>query len=413
MRILMLKAYYYPEIAASSYLSDNVIEAITDNGDEIVLYSPTPTRGVTKEVRECYKKKKYEEKYGGLLKIHRFSMYQEGRNPLLRAVRYFCCCLAQLYKGISTPKVDLISIGSTPPIQGALAGIIKKIKKVPVVYSLQDIFPDSLVSTGLAREDSLFYKFGSMVEKFTYKNMDKIIVISEDFKRNIMTKGVPENKIEVIYNWVDENAVIPIDKEKNTLFEEMNLERNSFHIVYAGNLGHAQNIEIILQAAGMILNYKDIKFVIFGGGAQEDYYKQMSENMGLSNVMFFPLQPYEKVSQVYSLGDASIVSCKKGLGRSAMPSKTWSIMSAGTAVLANFDDGTDMQRIIENNKLGLFTKSGDAEGLKEAVLKLHEDKELCKKMGCNGRQFVLDNLTRSIGTKKYIDVYKSLKRSIR
>ena len=110
------------------------------------------------------------------------------------------------------------------------------------------------------------------------------------------------------------------------------------------------------------------------------------------------------VSHVYSLGDVSIVSCKEGFGTSAMPSKTWSIMSTGTAVVANFDENTELQSIIEENDLGIFTKAGEVEQLKEAIIKLYNDKELCKEMGNRGRQYILDNLSRKSQIEKYINV---------
>ncbi len=98
--------------------------------------------------------------------------------------------------------------------------MVKKFRHIPIVYNLQDVFPDSLVGTGLAKKGGLLWKIGRVIENFTYRNADKIIVISEDFKRNIMAKGVPEEKIEVIYNWVDENAIVPVKEEDNDLFDE-------------------------------------------------------------------------------------------------------------------------------------------------------------------------------------------------
>ena len=95
--------------------------------------------------------------------------------------------------------------------------MVKKIKKIPMIYNLQDIFPDSLVASDLTRKGSLLWKIGRKIENFTYKNADKIIVISEGFKKNIMEKGVPESKIEVIYNWVDENEVIAVERNSNIL----------------------------------------------------------------------------------------------------------------------------------------------------------------------------------------------------
>lgn len=98
--------------------------------------------------------------------------------------------------------------------------MVKMFTQQPIVYNLQDIFPDSLVGTGLAKKGGLLWKIGRVIEDFTYKHADKIIVISEDFKKNIMAKGVPEDKIVVVYNWVDQNAVVNVPREKNKLFDK-------------------------------------------------------------------------------------------------------------------------------------------------------------------------------------------------
>jgi glycosyltransferase involved in cell wall biosynthesis len=407
MKILLFPAYYYPETAASSYLSENRNEAYVKSGMDIEIFTPMPCRGVSKDVREIYKQKKYEVLHDGHMIVHRFPMYAEGKNPIMRALRYFLCSCKYLYYGITIKNVDVLFLASTPPIQGALGALIKKWRKIPFVYNLQDIFPDSLVGTGFANKGGILWKIGRVIENFTYRNADKIIVISEDFKKNIMTKGVPENKIEVIYNWVDEKAIVPIKKEENPLFEEFDLDRNLFYVVYAGNLGFAQNIEIILQAAKKVEN-TDIKFLIFGHDKQAICYKNMAVEMKLNNLLFMPIQPYERVSFVYSLGNVAIVSCKEGFGSIGMPSKTWSIMSSGTAVLASFDEGTDMQRIIENNKVGLFTKAGDLNVFTEALLKLYNNKKECMEMGKRGRSFILNNLTREVGTCKYVEVIKRI-----
>ncbi|MEJ6951749.1 glycosyltransferase family 4 protein [Natronospora cellulosivora (SeqCode)] len=408
MKIMMLKAYFEPEKAASLYLTNNLIEDLALAKYKIDVYTPIPTRGISDEVRKEYKSKNYEEKYDGRVKIYRFPMFSEGRNPLIRAIRYICCSFIYLAKGLFAKDMDLIFVGSTPPIMGLVGAIIKKFKKVPMIYNLQDIFPDSLVSTGLTSKKSLLWKIGRIIENITYKSADKIIVISEDFSNNIMLKGVPKEKIEVVYNWVDEKAVIPIKRKNNILFDKYDLDRNHFYVVYAGNLGHAQNIEVILEAAKEVsIQQKDIKFLIFGNGKQEDYYKGMLKSMGLKNTYIYPLQAYSLVSNVYSMGDVSIVSCKEGLGKSAMPSKSWSIMSAGTALIANFDEGTELQNIIEDNNIGIFTKAGDVDGLVSAILKLYKNENLRFQMGKNGRRFIVEHLSRKNSTKKIRDIIKS------
>src|SRR3712207_2163570 len=220
MKILFETAYFSPETAASSYLGDNIREALCKAGYHIELYAPTPCRGISKEVRKEYKIKKEETMYDGMMTIHRFSMYAEGKSPILRTLRYVLCWCAHLWKGLHAKDIDAIFLASTPPIQGMLGAFIKKFRGIPFVYNLQDIFPDSLFNNGLANKGGMLCKIGRVIEDFTYKHADKIIVISEDFKKNIMAKGVPEEKIVVVYNWVDQNAVVDVPREDNKLRSE-------------------------------------------------------------------------------------------------------------------------------------------------------------------------------------------------
>ena len=168
--------------------------------------------------------------------------------------------------GSKHKDADCIFLVSTPPIQGLLGGLLMKRLNIPFVYNLQDIFPDSLVGSGLSTKGSLLWKIGRIIENYTYNSADKIIVISEDFKRNIMSKGVAKEKIEVIYNWVDEKAIVPVAKEKNPLYDELDICKDKFNVVYAGNLGNAQNIDIIIDAAQKLLSNQEIVFLIFGSG---------------------------------------------------------------------------------------------------------------------------------------------------
>ena len=406
MQLLFLPAYFFPEHAASDYLIKNLLEAFENEGINIEVITPMPTRDVSDEERKDYMKKKYESLHNGNLIVRRFSMFREGQNPILRALRYSFCWIRQFFAAL-TVKTNCIYLASTPPIQGLIGSWAGAIRKVPFVYNLQDVFPDSLVGAGLAKKDSVLWKIGRLVENATYKGADKIIVISQDFKRNIMAKGVPEEKIEVVYNWVDENAITPVKDEENELFEEFGISRDKFRVVYAGNLGNAQNIEIIVNAARRLKDNKQIEFIIFGKGGLEDEIKATKANEQLDNLKILPLQPYERVSKVYGLGHLCIVACKPGLGGAAMPSKTWSIMSSGRAVLANFDEG-ELKEIVENNHCGVFTKADDLEGFVQAINELSQQLERCAEMGVNGRQFILENLTREVGTQKYVDVIKSV-----
>ena len=411
MKILKLSAYYAPESISSSHLTQDLESAYVAEGFEIEVYAPTPTRGVSDEVRNQYKKIKYEEKCDGKIKIHRFSMSREGKNPILRAIRYLRVNLKHYRRGKRAKDVDIIMAGSTPPTQGVLcAKVAKKLskkygKKVPFIYNLQDVFPDSLVTTGLTQKGSIFWKIGRKIEDYTYRHADAIIVISEDIKRNIMEKGVPEEKIHIISNWVDTDEVKQVEKEKNKLFDELGLSRDTFKVVYAGNLGKAQGVSVALDAAEILKDNRNIEFIIFGKGAEEEIIKKRAEN--LPNVKVFPLMPADRISEVYSLGDASLIMCKKGTGGAGLPSKMWSIMACKSPIIVSFDEDSELSRLITENDCGFCAPPENAQALANAVLEAYLDKQSLKQKGQNGYGYVIENASAKVCPAKYVELVNS------
>ena len=138
MKILELPAYFYPESMSSSHLDDNLRRALAHAGIGMEIYCPTPTRGVSREVRELYRKRKIEKMYDGYATVHRFSLYSEGKNPILRALRYVLSCIMQFNRVVFSKDAkmcDVMFITSTPPIKGAMAAIVKKLNKKPIIYS--------------------------------------------------------------------------------------------------------------------------------------------------------------------------------------------------------------------------------------------------------------------------------------
>lgn len=399
MKILIPFSYYHPEQCAGLFVIDDMTAEAARQGIESVITVPTPTRNVAPGA----KWDREETLCDGKVLVHRFRMYGEGKNPVLRAMRYLFCEIVQLHYML-WKKYDVAFIDSTPPIQGLKLPIVRLLRKKPVVYNAQDLFPETLSGTGLAKQGGLLWKIGMWVSNVTFRNSDKIITISNDIKRSMVARGVPAEKIEVVYNWVDEKAVQPVAKEENPLFDEFELDRNKFTIVYAGNLGNAQNIGIVLDGAKEL---PEVQFAVFGsGGLENDVRKRISDE-GLTNVHLNPLQPVERVKFVYSLGDACIVSCKEGLGGSAMPSKSWSIMSCGRPVVASFDEG-ELKEILENNNCGVFSHAGNVKEFVAAIKQLATNREQCEEMGKNARQFILDNLTKEVGAKKYVEIIKSV-----
>ncbi len=413
MKILKLSSYYLPEQISSTHLTKDLEDAYIAAGFEYDIYVPTPTRGISKEVRKKYKKIKYEEFRDGHIRVHRFAMFREGKNPIQRALRYVLVNIAQYFKGTHAKDIDIIMAGSTPPTQGVLCSLVKKKlskkykKNVPFIYNLQDIFPDSLVTAKMTKKGSLLWKIGRKIENYTYKNADKIIVISEDFKRNIMEKGVPEEKIVIIPNWVDSEQVHPIDRKDNVLFSRYNLDPDKFYICYSGNIGHSQNMRMLLDVAkGLANELPDVRFVLFGEGAAcEELSKAIAEEK-IENVLMFPFQPYEDIAHVFSFGDVGLIISKPGIGNSSVPSKTWGIMAAARPVLASFDDGSALSNLIGEVGCGVTAKAGDAEQFKAAVVALYNDRENNAAVGMRGRTYLKEYLDKDKCVGMYVETIK-------
>lgn len=408
MKILTFSAYFTPEIAASMYLTEDMLKSFVDYGHDITLLCPTPCRGVDNETRKIYSTvKKNECLYDGHLKIKRFSLYKESDNTLLRFIRYYIFTWILFFKSIKE-KPDLIFAQSTPPIIGLAIKKIKHIKNVPVIYDLQDIFPDSLVNAGMTKKGSLLWKIGRKIEDQTYKTSDKIIVISESFKKNIISKGVPENKIEVVYNWMDSKEIHPIPKEYNSLFNEFNIDKEKFNVVYSGNFGSTQGTDVIIKAAELLKENDKIQFVLFGGGALFDKSKKYIRDNHLNNVFIHELLPKDKISEIYSMADVVLITGKKGVGESSVPSKLWNIMGCNVPIIASFDFDSELSDILAESNAGVCAEPENEKALVDAIITIMNNKNFNNN---RQRDFAIQYASRNICLKKINDcIYKTVER---
>ncbi len=402
MKGTYLVQYFPPEQASGLHLVEDLLEGFAKHGWTINLYTPTPTRGITAEQRNEYKKKRTEKKYKGKLTIHRMHLYREGTGIISRALRYILFSIECFWKSVTVPS-DFIFTGSGPPTQGVVVGLAKKIcRNKIIIYNLQDIFPDSLVTSGICSKDSMLMRVGHIMENFTYKNADVIITISDDMKANVVAKGVAPEKVKVVRNWIDINRVNPVDRLDNKLFDDLGLSRDAFYVVYAGNLGKAQGVDVIISTAELLNSQNDIHFVIFGNGSEEMNIKNQAEH--LQNLSIFSLQPMHRVSEVYSLGDVSIIPCKPGTGSAGMPSKTWTIMATGTAIVGSFDTGGELDKTLREAECGYCVEAGNAEKLAEAIKNLRDNPNEVARLGQNARKFAEKKGSKEQAVAQYIKI---------
>ncbi|MGN0793734.1 MAG: glycosyltransferase family 4 protein [Aristaeellaceae bacterium] len=411
MRILFLNAYFQPETIAFSHLERDLIERLLAAGHELTVICPSPTRGVDAETVRAYRGRRDETLYDGRVRVHRIPMVREGRNPILRALRYFMVNAAEYVRGCRVRDADVIFAVSTPPTQGLLCGLVAGRLKIPFVYSLQDVFPDSLVSANMTQKGSLLWKIGRWVEDRTYRRADRIVAITEDFRRNILEKGVPDEKIVMIPNWIDAQTVHPVAREENILFSRYGLDPERYYLCYSGNIGYSQNLRLLLDAAKVLqTELPDVRFVLIGEGAAKDDLLSAVRREQIGNVILLPFQPYEDIAHVFSLGDAGLIISKPGVGSSSVPSKTWSIMSAARPILASFDEESDLSRLVREQQAGVVARSGDLPGLIAAVKQLYANPADAARMGWQGRRYVCEYLGRERCTALYEETLRGVVR---
>ena len=213
----------------------------------------------------------------------------------------------------------------------------KNILRCPLVYNEQDIFPENAYYAGILSEKSLVYRVAHALQKYAYKNATALSTISDDMKETIVGRyGVSENKIHVIYNWGHEELK-PHQETENTFLLHYPKKQDEFRIVYAGNLGKMQNVEIVLKAAALMKEDTDIKFYIVGGGVNEEGLKSFAEKQELNNVLFVGMQPVNEVADLYAAADVNVIPLRKGLIYAALPSKTADCLISGKRIITCVD----------------------------------------------------------------------------
>lgn len=274
-----------------------------------------------------------------------------------------------------------------------------KKKGMRVVAMLQDVWPDNAVQSGLIREGGLLYKYFESWQRYVYRNADKIICISDDMKDFIVSKGVDEKKIEVIYNWGYSDETVDIAWEDNKFVKKYDLRKDVFYAVYAGNIGKMQNVEIVVRAAKLLQDRQDIHFLIVGDGARKNAIEEMAR--GLKNVTMLPMQPSELATHIYSAAGVNIIPLVTGGTKTAMPSKTGVVLSCGQPVIFTFGSESRSVRLIEESEAGASVDADDARALVQRIIELSDKRATDKTCGCA----VFESLfKRENNVKKYVEI---------
>ncbi|MEA4870600.1 MAG: glycosyltransferase family 4 protein [Christensenella sp.] len=395
-----MSAYFAPEITPITHLYADLAEDFCKYGAKVSVVTNMPNRGLSEEERVSYLGRTDETVPEGYRILRVGTRTREGKNFALRALHFLVNTRA-LYRAAKEVKADVYLLGSMPPFLGLVGAALNR--RARTVYILQDIFPDSMVAMGKFTEWHPVVRFSRRMEQRIYRRNSAFVTLSEDMKRTLVARGIEQHKIAVIPNWADTESIQPVSRERNPLFDELDLPREGFYAVYAGTLGILQEPDIILDAAKLLLGEPDIRILIFGGGALYEHVKNRIEREGISNLLLFGLYPAERVSEVYSLGDAALVPLKKGTTRFAMPSKTWSALAAGRPVIVCAEPGSEWARSIERESYGVCVSPGEPQELADAILRLHASTVPLEELGARARGYACEHASRAQATRAYFD----------
>ena len=398
LHIALVSAYFAPEITPITHLYANLAEDLCRYGARVTVVTNLPSRGLREEERKAYHDRAEETAPEGYRILRVGLKTREKQNFLLRGFRFLSNTNA-LYRAAKAVQADVYLLGSMPPFLGLVGASLNHHART--VYILQDIFPDSMVAMGKFTEWHPIVRLSRRMEQRIYRKNTSFVTLSEDMKRTLVARGIDPKKIVVIPNWADTDAIRPIAREENTLFEELGLSRDCFYAVYAGTLGILQEPDVMLDAAKLLREERDIRIVIFGDGALLEHVKARIAHEQINNILLFPLLPSERVAEVYSLGDAALVPLKKGVTRFAMPSKTWSALAAGRPVIVCVDAGSEWARSIEHESYGVCVTPGEPQEMADAILRLHASTVPLEELGARARCYACEHASRAAATRAY------------
>lgn len=329
---------------------------------------------------------------------HDQSVIKRGFNYLSFAASSLC------YGLFGAKKPDVIYAYHPPLTIGIVAVLIRLLRGVPVVYDIQDVWPDSLQATGMLNNSRALNLIGKTCN-WVYRRVDRIVVLSEGFKHLLVKRGVPQNKVDVIYNWCDELALSLPSGEVSADFPN----GDNFRILFAGNMGKAQALDAVLGAAKMLAqDYPKISFVFIGGGVEVEHLKQIRSKLELNNVYFLPAVPMFDVGATLAAADALLVHLKNDpLFSITIPSKTQAYMAVGKPLLMAV--AGDAAEVVKQSGCGLVVESENSQSIADAVVKLYNLKPSQRvAMGDKGRIYYRQHFSLSVGVQSFGLIFNEL-----
>jgi colanic acid biosynthesis glycosyl transferase WcaI len=340
-------------------------------------------------------------------RVCRVALYpSHDRSALRRSLNYLSFALAAAALGpFLLHRPDVIYAYHPPGTIGLPALVLRWWFSAPLVYDVQDLWPDTIAATGMVSHPLLLGWIGRL-SRAVYRRADKIVVLSPGFREALRARGVPEERIRVIYNWAPDQVASPAPgpRPPRTSSQE-------FRVVFAGAMGAAQALDAVIGAAALCsVSVPQARFLFVGDGADRHRLERRALDLHLSNISFAPWQPLDAMASVFEHADALLVHLKDDpLFRVTIPSKTQACLAAGRPILmAVAGDAADL---IARAGAGVLARPEDPRSIAEGVRKLASlSQQEREEMGRNGRAFYDRELAAGVGVERFREVFHDVRR---
>ena len=407
MRILLLTQWFDPE---PTFKGLAFARELTRRGHEVEVLTGFPNYPGGKLYPGYVVRGVQRERMEGISVI-RVPLYpSHDRSALRRVANYASFAVSAAFFGaLLVRAADVMYVYHPPPTIALAAVVLKALRGIPFVYDVQDLWPDTLEATGMVHHKAVL-KCVDLWCRATYALSDRVVVLSQGFKRKLQERGVGD-KIDIILNWADETQLGVMDQESARAREPQLAGR--FNVVFAGTMGKAQALEAVLDAAALVAPMMPlVQFVLVGGGIEVEHLRARKEAMGLTNVLFLPRRPMSEVGSVLAAADVLLVHLRDDpLFSITVPSKTQAYLAAGRPVLIAVRG--DAAELVETAGAGVSCLPENPQSLAAAVLAMAQmAPEEREAMGQRGRAYYERELSLRVGVGRFEEVFEATAKRI-
>ncbi len=384
IRILFLSHFYPPEMGGAAARISGLAKWLVKFGHDVTVITGYPNYPMGKIFPE-YKNKKNKIEFIDGVKILRSKVFPVSyKSVLVRLLNYFTLFFTALWNGIRKRNNFDIIIASSPPLTiGILGLILSKIYKIPWIFDIRDIWPDVAVEAGMVKENGIVHKLSKKLADYLYKQATYITPVTERKLTKIEKSDIPIGKISVVPNGVDFDLIN--DTKQMKWRSELGL-KNKFILSYAGLIGIAQGVNVIIETAIRLKEKNDIQFLIVGEGVEKQKLQNRVKSLELNNITFLQSQPKESIPSLLTTSDIALIPLVSDKLLDAVPSKLLEAWACKLPVI--LIAGGEAADIVSKAQGGIVVSSNDVEGIVTAIIKLKDSPALMNKYSKNGFDYV-------------------------